>query len=358
MDFLNHFGLTAENMQATLAAYGWLNVVRTCVEALIIAYAIVWLWKRIKGTQAERLVKGVLVLTFLCFLSWLAGFTLITNFLQQLIPIAVLAILIVFQPEIRRGLGYLGRGRTFKFDWGITDTQKFQSQIVIDQIIDAVRDLSRSKIGALIVVEPPEGERDYLSPGTPINADVSATLLLNIFYPNTPLHDGAAVIRKNKIVAAGVILHTITENQKLNYRYGSRHRAALGLSEIYDGLCIVVSEETGSISAASRGMLVRYATAEELSEPLSYLYEQGSDTSTPNPLHFFFSLFSRVKKEESATAGSVTFPKPQVKQSLEEQAQERQALKELESVGNVRDIESAGNVKDIEEDPEGKKATV
>ena len=232
MDLLKHFGFTAENIQKVLADYGFANVAKDCVEALIIAYAVIWLWKRIKGTQAERLVKGVLVLTFICFISWLAGFTLITTFLQQLIPVAVLANTDYFQPEIRRGLGYLGQGRTFKFDWAITDNQRFQSAIVIEQIINAVRDLSRSKIGALIVVEPPEGERDYLSPGTPVNADVSATLLLSIFYPNSPLHDGAAVIRNNKIVAAGVILHTITENPKLNFRYGTRHRAAIGLSEI------------------------------------------------------------------------------------------------------------------------------
>ena len=156
----------------------------------------------------------------------------------------------------------------------------------------------------MIVIEPPEGERDYLSPGTPVNADISATLLLTLFFPKSPLHDGAVVIRKAKIVAAGVIL-PMTDNPKLSYKYGTRHRAAIGLSETYDGLCIVVSEETGAISAASRGMLARYSNAEDLSDPIAYLYHQGAE-SNDSPLSSFLSLFGRGKADELVEAKSST----------------------------------------------------
>jgi diadenylate cyclase len=277
----------------------WRTALKLFVQTVIICYCTVWIWKRILGTQAERLVKGVMVLIGICLLSYFAGFTLITSILQQVIPVAVLALLIIFQPEVRRGLGYLGRMKAFSIDFSLPNSEETKTQHDIQQIITAVRELSRTKVGALIVVEPPEGERDYLSPGTPINADISSTLLLSIFFPNSPLHDGAVVLRKDKVVAAGVIL-PMTDDPKLSYRYGTRHRAAIGLSEIYDGLCIVVSEETGAVSAASRGMLVRYSEADELADPLTYLYHQHTaQPTTQSPLGAFLTLFSRGKKEST-----------------------------------------------------------
>jgi diadenylate cyclase len=283
----------------------WLIALKLFLQTVIICYCTVWIWKRIIGTQAERLVKGVMILIGVCVLSYFAGFSLITSLLQQLIPVAVLALLIIFQPEIRRGLGYIGRMKPFSIDFSLPNSEEAKSEHDIEQIIFAVRELSRTKVGALMVVEPPEGERDYLSPGTPIHADISSTLLLSIFWPNSPLHDGATVIRKDKIVAAGVIL-PMTDDPKLSYKYGTRHRAAIGLSEIYDGLCIVVSEETGSISAANRGMLVRYSEASELADPLSYLYHQNRvpTTSAPGPLGSFLTLFGRGKREERPAAAS------------------------------------------------------
>jgi diadenylate cyclase len=274
---------------------GWPVILKTSAQILILIYAAVWLWARIKGTQAEKLVKGLLVMVFFWTISWALGFTIITAIIHQFLPIAVLAILIIFQPEIRRGLVYLGRGKKLSFDLSLGDQQNDYAVRTIQALIKAVKELSKQKIGALIVVEPLEGERDYLSPGTTVNGEVSASLLLSIFYPNSPLHDGALVIRKDKIVAAGVIL-PMTDNPKLSYKYGTRHRAAIGLSELYDGLCIVVSEETGIISAASRGMLVRYNNAEDLAEPLSYLYEQNIENKVPGPLHYFLSSFSRGKR--------------------------------------------------------------
>lgn len=299
---MDQLWLKLQSLFGTASAVDWINTIKIAVEVIIVGYAIVWTWGRIRGTQAERLVKGVLFLSSLCVLSWLLGLTLITSLLQQLIPIAVVSLIVIFQPEIRRGLSYLGR-TTFKLDFSLTDGQKQRTTETISHIINAVRELSRERTGALIVVEPPEGERDYLSPGTTINAEVSSNLLLSIFVAKSPLHDGAAVIRGNKVLAAGVIL-PITDNPKLSFRYGTRHRAALGLSEIYDGLCIVVSEETGWISAANRGMLVRYTSADDLTEPITYFYQHGSaDAKTDSPLQSFLSMFN-TDKEWTTTHGT------------------------------------------------------
>jgi diadenylate cyclase len=288
------------NVNDVINQINWLTALKLFVQTVIICYCVIWIWKRILGTQAERLVKGVMVLIAVCVLSYYAGFTVITSILQQLIPVAVIALLIIFQPEVRRGLGYIGRMKPFSIDFSLPNSGAEKAHHDIEQIIGAVRELSRNKIGALVVVEPPEGERDYLSPGTPINADISSALILSIFYPNSPLHDGALVVREDKIVAAGVIL-PMTDDPKLSYRYGTRHRAAIGLSEIYDGLCIVVSEETGAISAANRGMLVRYNEAAELADPLAYLYHQHghSENTATGPLSSFLTLFSKGKRDRS-----------------------------------------------------------
>ena len=281
-----------------LERFRWLAEPKELFQIVLIAYALIWIWRRIIGTQAERLVKGMVVLVIICFISSAMGLNLITSILQNLIPVAVLALLITFQPEIRRGLGYLGRMDKFRLDLSLRDPELDKSKRNIEHIIAAVTDLSRTKTGALIVVEPPSGERDYLSPGTPVNADISTNLLLTIFFPKSPLHDGAVVIRQDKIVAAGVIL-PMTADPKLSSKYGTRHRAAIGLSEMYDGLCIVVSEETGSISAASRGMLVRYTAADELADPLSYIYGQPSSIKQLTPWHAFTTWFNRTGQPES-----------------------------------------------------------
>lgn len=322
------------NWTDILNQINWLTAIRLFVQAVIICYCVTWIWKRILGTQAERLVKGVMVMVAICVASYWCGFTLITSILQQLIPVAVLALMIIFQPEIRRGLGYIGRMKPFSIDFSLPNSEEAKTKHDIDQIISAVRDLSRNRIGALLVVEPPEGERDYLSPGTPINADISSALILSIFYPNSPLHDGALVIREDKIVAAGVIL-PMTDDPKLSYRYGTRHRAAIGLSEIYDGLCIVVSEETGSISAANRGMLVRYNDASELADPLVYLYHQHgpSETTSSSPLSSFLTLFSKSKREPD-----VVSPQTQRSHSNSKSNGNGQHISAVESVPDLPSI--------------------
>lgn len=262
-----------------LPAVDWLMIGKYLIQLFIIIYSLLWIWRRIVGTQAERLVNGVVVLAAVYLVFHLLGFSLITSILRHILPVAIIVAAVVFQPEIRRGLGYLGRMKTFQFDLSLPDNEAANLEKDINQIVSAVKELSRNKYGALIVIEPPDSDRHYVSPGTPINADISANLLLNIFFPKSPLHDGAVIIRLRKVVAAAVIL-PVTENPKLSYKYGTRHRAAIGLSEIYDSLCIVVSEETGAISAASHGMLVPHSNAEELAEPISYVYQLKNSTKT------------------------------------------------------------------------------
>lgn len=286
------------------------DTAKVAVQIVIILYAIVWTWRRIRGTQAERLVKGIMLLAMFWFLCQWMGLTIITAILREMIPVLLIGVVIVFQPELRRGLGYLGRTR-FRVDFSLADTQNEKTKEVIEQIIKAVRELSRNKVGALIVVEPPEGERDYISPGTTLNAEVSASLLMSIFNTSSPLHDGAVVIRQSKIIAAGVIL-PMTDSLKLSQRYGTRHRAALGLSEKYDGLCIVASEETGAISAANRGMLVRYNSADELADALNYMYHQVPDEKpglTQTPLQSFLQLFNRAKTVTPKAPPQVDHPR-------------------------------------------------
>jgi diadenylate cyclase len=335
---LNNLLLKLNQMLSTTGVIDWVNTAKIGLELIIIGYAIIWTWGRIRGTQAERLVKGIAVLLSACLLSWLLGLTLITSFLQQLIPVAVVSIVIIFQPEIRRGLGYLGR-TTFKVDFSLSDTPKQKAREVISQLITAMRELSRSRTGALIVIEPPEGERDYLSPGTTINGEVSANLLLSIFEQKSPLHDGAVVIRADKIVAAGVIL-PITENQKLSLKYGTRHRAAIGLSEIYDGLCIVVSEETGAISAANRGMLVRYNSAEDLGDALSYFYEESTvEQKSATPFQAFLALFGGNKSATTSGDNNSGAATPTSFQPEEEQnAEDDQLPSVLEDVRHPSDV--------------------
>lgn len=288
-------------LTTSLSQIDWLVFIKYVVQLFIIVYATLWLWRRIAGTQAARLVNGVLVLGAAYLVFHFLGFSMITSILRHTVPAAIIIGVIVFQPEIRRGLGYLGRMKSFQLDFSLSDNEAADLSRDVNQIIVAVRELSRNKNGALIVVEPPEAERYYLSPGTEINADISSGLLLSIFFPKSPLHDGAVIIRQRKIISAGVIL-PMTDNPKLSHQYGTRHRAAIGLSEVYDCLCIVVSEETGTISAASRGMLVPHSNAEELAEPISSVYQRHGATKTSHLVAAITNLVPFSRKVVPSTA--------------------------------------------------------
>ncbi|WP_416197436.1 MAG: diadenylate cyclase CdaA [Sporanaerobacter sp.] len=249
----------------------FLNIrIRDIIDILIVAFAFYKLFMLIRETRAEQLTKGILVLFVATKISeWLELYT-VYWILEKTMTVGVLAILIVFQPELRRALEYLGRSRFFtKSFMEIKDENVNEN---VDEIVDAVASLSRQKIGALIVMERETGLNEVVETGTRIDGKISSGLLINIFIPNTPLHDGAVVIKEDTIKAAGCFL-PLTDNMSLSKELGTRHRAALGVSEKSDCLAIVVSEETGAISIAENGSLARYLDVKTLKQILLDLYK-------------------------------------------------------------------------------------
>lgn len=239
-------------------APGWRDV----VEILLVAAVIYRILLVFAGTRAFQMLLGFFLLVGVYVVSRILGLTLVEYLLTQLFNFGVIAALIVFQPELRSGLASLGQNRLFRAFTGM------QGREVNQEIVEAVEELSRDKVGAIIAIEEEIGLGEYLETGTPLQARVSAPLLQNIFTPYSLLHDGAAVVRGDEIVAAGVIL-PLTQFPVTDRTLGTRHRAALGLSEETDALVIVVSEETGIVSVAHRGRLQRGVTPERLQHVLT-----------------------------------------------------------------------------------------
>ncbi len=236
------------------------------IDVLIVAYAFYKLYMLIKETRAEQLIKGIIVLLVATKASELLQLHVVNFMLRNTMQVGMIALLIVFQPELRRTLEYIGRTKFI-----IKPIGEFENEDIdetIDEIIEALYSLSRQKIGALIILERETGINDIIQTGTMIEARITRQLLINIFIPNTPLHDGALVIKDNRIRAAGCFL-PLTENKHLNKELGTRHRAGLGISERSDCISIIVSEETGYISIAKNGKLYRDISKEYLKTILS-----------------------------------------------------------------------------------------
>lgn len=231
---------------------------------LVFLYAIYVAY--IRGTQSERLLKGIgMLLGGLIFSKILIilDFQIIGKFLETLISIMLFGLVVIFQPELRRFLGYLGQPGIFSKNIFQIDSSSTKSKSNIPkEITEAVKHLSKTRTGALMVLQNLQENNTMFDVGTHIDGEVSHELLLTIFHPNTALHDGAVVISNGRIVSAGVLL-PLTEDPKLSWRYGTRHRAAIGMSEVSDYLCLVVSEETGNISIAHKGQLITCADIQE-----------------------------------------------------------------------------------------------
>lgn len=234
------------------------------VDVFVVSYMFYKGYMLMKETRAEQLLKGILFILLLIPISYLLGLTMVYTILSKTITIGVLSIIIIFQPEIRRALEHLGRT-------AFTDRHLLEDDEVIDKVIgelvNAVENLAETKTGALIAIEQGTGLNDIISNGTELDAKISSAILENIFVVNTPLHDGATVIRNSRIVASGCVL-PLTSNTDINKKLGTRHRAAIGLSEISDALVVVVSEETGTISLAINGRLTRNYDKEKLKDTL------------------------------------------------------------------------------------------
>ena len=262
-------------------------------EISVLVFLLYYLYQRfIKGTQSENLVRGCLWLVVMWGVSELLiriNLNIFGVFLKTLVSIVAIALIVIFQPELRRFLGYIGQGNLFEKiftnDTGFSNEKKID---VARELIEAIKYMSKSKTGGLIVLQKELNSVSQSDIGVKLNADVSQELLLTIFFPKTPLHDGAVVIHQDKIVSAGVLL-PLTEDPKLSWRYGTRHRAAIGVSETYpDCACIVISEETGDVSVAIDGMLKKYEDLGKLKSDLMRIlgYRQDNKTHSKSFIKF------------------------------------------------------------------------
>ena len=233
------------------------------IDILIVAYILYQFTKSIAGTKIMILVRGVLVFILAQIAANFLGLTTISWLINQLITYGVIAAVVIFSPEIRTGLERLGRATDF-----FSSTPMSSEEQMIQAFVKAVEYMSPRKIGALVSVQRVRTLQEYISTGIPLDAKISAELLINIFIPNTPLHDGAMIIDENKIRAASCVL-PLSDNRSIASSYGTRHRAAIGLSEVTDALIIVISEETGKVSVALREKLLRELTPDEFVEVLS-----------------------------------------------------------------------------------------
>lgn len=227
------------------------------IDILIITFIIYKAIGLFRETRAQSLIKGIIVL----FLAWVLAiwFDLVSLkwVLNKVVDYAIIAVVVVFQPELRRALEGMGRKNIFNLALGQSNyTDREKTLGVIDFVCRSAIAMSEKKCGALIVFEKENSLSDVIATGTGVDAKVSTDLIFNIFYPKSPLHDGAMIIRDNRIISAGCIL-PLTSNTNISHELGTRHRAAIGLSEVSDAVVIVVSEETGIISVASKGSLTR-----------------------------------------------------------------------------------------------------
>lgn len=241
------------------------------LDVAIVSYLIYKIIKLVRDTRAEQLVKGFFLLAVGYFLVDIFKLTTMSYLLKNLLSLGVTALVVVFQPELRRALEQVGRTKI-----GLTmfapsdedeDEQERRWRAAILAICESAISLSRQKIGALIVLERETKLGEIIKSGTVIDADASTELITNVFFPNSPLHDGALIIRNGKLYAAGCFL-PISDNQSISKTLGTRHRAALGMSENSDAVIIVVSEETGAISVAENGKLIRNYDSAALAERL------------------------------------------------------------------------------------------
>ena len=225
-----------------------IKILALIIDLTIVIYLLYKLIKMIKGTRAIQLIKGIAVLIVANVLSEFFSLHYIIN---SVVTYGVLLFIVVFQPELRKTLEQMGSTNLKKF-FDLEEDPNLES---IDKIVDAVEQMSKEKTGALIVFEKETNLGEIIHTGVTINAEISKELIVNIFVPDTPLHDGAVIIKDNKIVAASCIL-PITDREGLDRSYGTRHRAGIGLSEMSDAIIVIVSEETGKISLVVNGKII------------------------------------------------------------------------------------------------------
>lgn len=251
------------------------NIFEIIILAVLIYEIIAW----VKTTRAFALLKGIIVLLIFCILAYLFNFTTILWIGGKIINIAIIALVVIFQPELRKVLEQLGQRKLFsrllpfndKKDRGERCTDK-----TVEELVKASFELGKTKTGALMVIEQEILLTEYEKTGIPIDAVVTSQLLINIFEHNTPLHDGAVIVRGDRVTAATCYL-PLSDNMRISKELGTRHRAALGISEVTDTLTIIVSEETGKVSIAIAGELFRDIDSDYLKSKLTFLQKKTID---------------------------------------------------------------------------------
>ena len=239
------------------------------IDILIMAALLYQLVMLTKQTRAIQVLKGLAVLLVVSYLSELLGLTSLNWLMRSVLNNGAVLLFIIFQPELRKVLEQVGRGAGFEHN----GSSRSENERIIAEITQCCLRLSKRRVGALIVFEQKTGLKDVIETGTALDAEISAPLLENIFEPNTPLHDGAVIIRDKRIVAAACVL-TLSESNALSRDLGTRHRAALGISEASDAVTLIVSEETGIISLTKNGVMTRRLDADSLTRALHELYNE------------------------------------------------------------------------------------
>ena len=230
------------------------ELITLILDIAIVIFLVYLFFKTVKGSRAWQLIKGIVLFIIITWVSGLLNLKILNWILTGIMNLGVIAIIVIFQPELRRGLEQLGTNKFTKF-FGIDKDISTKTKEDIYKVVIAATELSKSKTGALIVLERDIKIQDIIAGGIPLNADVSPQLLVNIFEPKTPLHDGAVVISGNKIAAAACVL-PLADDKDIAKELGTRHRAAIGISKESDSIVVVVSEETGKISVAKDGTLI------------------------------------------------------------------------------------------------------
>lgn len=228
------------------------------LDVLVVWYVIYVLMMLLRGTKAVQLFKGVVVIIVVKLISWYVGLETLSWIMDQVINWGIVAIIVIFQPEIRRGLEHLGRGSLFTS----YNRKENNEEKMVEALDQAIQYMSKRRIGALMTIQMETGLEDYIETGIKLDAEITGALLINIFIPNTPLHDGAVIIRNNRIAVAAAYL-PLSESNLIPKELGTRHRAAVGISEVTDALTIVVSEETGGVTITKNNELIRDLTRQD-----------------------------------------------------------------------------------------------
>ncbi|TVV37733.1 TIGR00159 family protein [Weissella cibaria] len=260
------------------------------IDVVIVWWLLYRLMMLIRGTKAVTLLRGVGIVIVVKVVSWYIGLTTISWLTDQIINWGVIALVVVFQPEIRRGLEHLGRSALFKQRQAYQDETK-----LINELDDAIQYMSKRHIGALISIEMETGLEEYIETGIKIDAEVTSQLLINTFIPNTPLHDGAVIIKDARLAAAAAYL-PLSDNPTIPKELGTRHRASVGISEVTDALTIVVSEETGAVSITRNAELMQSLSREDYRKYLTRQLVPENGAVKQNWWSRFVPTFKRGEK--------------------------------------------------------------